>query len=189
MSEEVHVSPFRPYLVRALYDWMLENRLTPHITVNVNVPGVQLPLQYAQNGMIVLNISPSAVKGLTIDNDAISFCARFGGVPHDVYVPMYAVATVYPREDVSLGLCMFPEKAYDELDKDGETEPTHTHLQAVDDGQNNNASEDNNSDCGLKVVDMNSSAVKKDSSSDNNEPKPPVPPAGGRKKPTLEIVE
>ena len=114
MSGDCIVPPCRPYIVRALYDWMSDNSMTPLIAVNVNFPGVELPLSYAQNGVIVLNISPSAVRNLNIDNEGISFSARFGGVPHDVYVPMIAVTTIYPREDISLGMCLFPEKAYDE---------------------------------------------------------------------------
>ena len=90
MADGIKVPPCRPYVVRAMYDWMVDNLLTPQIAVNVNFPEVDLPLQYAQNGLIILNISPRAVLNLKIDNKGISFNARFGGVPHSVYVPMIA---------------------------------------------------------------------------------------------------
>lgn len=135
MSEGLKVPPCRPYIIRAMYDWMVDNRLTPQISVNVNFEDVSLPLQYAQNGMIILNISPMAVHNLVIDNESISFSARFGGVPHDVYVPMIAISTIYPREDPSLGMYMFPEKAYDDYyssDKSIEELSSTSHLSAVD---------------------------------------------------------
>ena len=106
MADGIKVPPYRPYIVRAMYDWMLDNMLTPQIAVNVNYPLVDLPLQYAQNGMIILNISPRAVLNLKIDNQGLSFDARFGGVPHSVYVPMIAVSSIYPREDPKLMIIM-----------------------------------------------------------------------------------
>ena len=72
MADGIKVPPYRPYIVRAMYDWMLDNMLTPQIAVNVNYPLVDLPLQYAQNGMIILNISPRAVLNLKIDNQGLS---------------------------------------------------------------------------------------------------------------------
>ena len=71
MSDGIKVPPCRPYVLRAMYDWMVDNLLTPQIAVNVNFPEVDLPLQYAQNGLIILNISPRAVLNLKIDNRGI----------------------------------------------------------------------------------------------------------------------
>jgi stringent starvation protein B len=78
----------RPYLVRALYEWIVDNDCTPHMLVNSEYPAVQVPQGFASDGQIVLNISPSAVRHLHMDNDAVSFEGRFGGVPHTLYVPI-----------------------------------------------------------------------------------------------------
>jgi stringent starvation protein B len=89
----------RPYLVRALYEWIVDNECTPHLLVNVEHPGVQVPAGFASDGQIVLNVAPSAVRHLQMDNDAISFEGRFGGVPHRLHVPSAAVMAIYAREN------------------------------------------------------------------------------------------
>ncbi|MFO7787852.1 MAG: ClpXP protease specificity-enhancing factor [Halospina sp.] len=89
----------RPYLIRALNEWVLDNDTTPHLVVDAGMNGVQVPADYVSNGQIVLNISPSAVKELMLGDDAVSFTARFGGVPVSVYVPVYAVMAIYAREN------------------------------------------------------------------------------------------
>ena len=72
----------RPYLVRALYEWIVDNDCTPHMLVNSEYPSVQVPQGFASDGQIVLNVSPQAVRHLHMDNEAVSFEGRFGGVPH-----------------------------------------------------------------------------------------------------------
>lgn len=89
----------RPYLVRALYEWIVDNDCTPHLLVNADYRGVQVPAGFASDGQIVLNVAPSAVRQLKMDNDAISFEGRFGGVPHSLYVPSAAVMAIYAREN------------------------------------------------------------------------------------------
>lgn len=89
----------RPYLVRAFNEWILDNNCTPYILVDAGVQGVQVPSEHVANGQIVLNISPSAVKGLMIGNSALEFSARFGGVPMQVSVPLVAVLAIYAREN------------------------------------------------------------------------------------------
>src|ERR1700712_456957 len=89
----------RPYLIRALYEWIVDNDCTPHILVNAEYPSVQIPQGFANDGQIVLNISPSAVRHLHMDNDAVSFEGRFGGVPHSLFVPVAAVMGIYAREN------------------------------------------------------------------------------------------
>ncbi|WP_271274592.1 ClpXP protease specificity-enhancing factor [Aliamphritea hakodatensis] len=93
------MNPSRPYLVRALQEWILDNSCTPHLAVDAHIQGVVVPTQFVQDGQIVLNISPSAVQNLYIDDDGVSFNARFGGVPMNVYVPMVAIMAVYAREN------------------------------------------------------------------------------------------
>ncbi len=89
----------RPYLARALYQWLLDNDLTPHIVVDAEHPGVEVPRQFVQNGQIVLNLSPDAVRDLYIESEALGFSARFGGVPTQVMVPTSALVAIYAREN------------------------------------------------------------------------------------------
>ncbi|MCB1616066.1 MAG: ClpXP protease specificity-enhancing factor [Pseudomonadales bacterium] len=88
----------KPYLIRALYDWILDNDCTPHIVVNAMSTDVDVPPQFVKNGQIVLNVSPTAVVDWLINDDAISFNARFGGFPTDIYVPMHAIMGILTRE-------------------------------------------------------------------------------------------
>lgn len=89
----------RPYVMRALYEWILENDCTPYVLVNAGEEGVDVPAQYVKDGQIVLNISPAAVVDLVIGNDAMYFNGRFGGMPADIYVPMAGVIGIYAREN------------------------------------------------------------------------------------------
>ena len=89
----------RPYLIRALYEWIVDNQCTPHLLVEVKDDQVRVPRQFVEKGVIVLNVAPSAVKNLLLGNDRISFSARFGGTPHDIDVPVAAVQAIYAREN------------------------------------------------------------------------------------------
>ncbi len=89
----------RPYLIRALYEWIVENDCTPHLLVNTEHPGVRVPEGFASDGQIVLNVAPSAVRHLEMNNQAVSFEGRFGGVPHSLHVPAAAVMAIYAREN------------------------------------------------------------------------------------------
>ena len=88
----------RPYLLRAMHEWMTDNGQTPHVVVDAAHDAVVVPRQYVRDGKIVLNVSYSATAGLLIKNDYISFSARFGGTPFDVRLPVAAVLGVYARE-------------------------------------------------------------------------------------------
>jgi stringent starvation protein B len=89
----------RPYLIRAFYEWIADNDCTPHVVVNADILGVKVPTDYVESGQIVLNISMSAVQSLDLGDDAISFDARFGGVPQHIYIPVTAVMAIYAREN------------------------------------------------------------------------------------------
>ena len=89
----------RPYLIRAIYDWIADNGLTPYLLVKSDAPGLEAPLQFAQNGKLILNISASAVQALNMGNDSVAFSARFSGVAMDVVVPIAAVLAIYAREN------------------------------------------------------------------------------------------
>lgn len=87
----------KPYFLRAMYEWCLDNGFTPHIAVQVN-SRTRVPQAYVKDGEIVLNINFSATKDLLIGNEAVTFSARFGGTPYDIYVPLDAVRGIFARE-------------------------------------------------------------------------------------------
>lgn len=89
----------RPHLVRALYEWILENDCTPYVLVNAEAADVDVPREHVKDGQIVLNIAPVAVQNLLISNDCLTFDGRFAGVPRPVYVPVAAVMGIYAREN------------------------------------------------------------------------------------------
>ena len=89
--------PTKPYILRALYEWCVDNGYTPHLAVKVD-SHVQVPSEYVKGGEITLNISPTAVHKLQMGNDLIEFSARFGGVARQISVPITAVHALYARE-------------------------------------------------------------------------------------------
>jgi stringent starvation protein B len=95
---EIQLKSRRPYLLRAMHEWISDNAHTPHIVVDATVQGVDVPRQYVQNGKIVLNVSYQATSGLVLGNDVVQFRARFGGATYDVTVPVRAILGIYARE-------------------------------------------------------------------------------------------
>ena len=93
------MTPSRPYLVRAIYEWLVDNDATPYLLIDATNPMVRVPPQHIKDGKIVLNAAPHAVKDFFIQNDGISFSARFGGVPMMISAPMVAVLAIYAREN------------------------------------------------------------------------------------------
>jgi len=89
----------RPYLIRALYQWIVDNGVTPYILVDALVDGVDVPPQHIQDNKIVLNIAPMAVQSLILGDDEISFSARFSGQSVNLLVPTNAVLAIYAREN------------------------------------------------------------------------------------------
>ncbi|WP_227367994.1 ClpXP protease specificity-enhancing factor [Halomonas sp. M20] len=89
----------RPYIARGLYEWLLDNELTPYIVVDAEREGVRVPQQFIQNGQIVLNVAPTAVRELKMENDVLSFDARFGGHPMQVFVPFDSLIALYAKEN------------------------------------------------------------------------------------------
>lgn len=96
---ELNLTPTRPYLARAIYEWICDNHLTPYLLVDATAANTSVPIEHVQDGQIVLNIVPHAVHALHMSNDAISFSARFGGVSRDIYVPFAALLGIYAREN------------------------------------------------------------------------------------------
>jgi stringent starvation protein B len=95
---EKTLTPTRPYLLRAMHDWMSDNNQTPLIVVDASVTGVNVPEQHVQDGRIILNVSWSATEGLVLENEQVSFAARFSGASRQVVVPMDAIRGIYARE-------------------------------------------------------------------------------------------
>lgn len=95
----VEMTSNKPYLIRAFYDWILDNELTPYIAVDANYPNVMVPEQYIDDGQIVLNVAPASVGAISMTGDVIEFSARFGGKVQNLYVPFEAVGAIYAREN------------------------------------------------------------------------------------------
>jgi stringent starvation protein B len=109
----------RPYLIRAFFQWILDNTLTPYILVNAEKPNVHIPKEHVKNGQIIFNITPGLVDKLDISNDCLQFSARFSGVKRDIYIPVSAVLAIYAKEN-GRGMVFDQEE---EADGDGNNEP------------------------------------------------------------------
>ncbi|WP_151703868.1 ClpXP protease specificity-enhancing factor [Nitrincola alkalilacustris] len=115
------MTPSRSYLLQALHQWITDNDMTPHIAVDTRMQGVLVPVQFIQNDQIVLNIGYGAVRDLLLGHDAISFNARFGGVPMNVFVPVAAIVAIYAREN-GMGMVFGMEPGADLLTSVAQTE-------------------------------------------------------------------
>lgn len=111
----------RPYFLRALHEWIVDNGLTPHLMVNATFPGVVVPPEHIKDGKIVLNIAPQAIRELRIQNKLLTFDARFSGVTRNIHLPMKAIEAIYALEN---GRGMVFEQ--DEDDDDDGVPPEHT---------------------------------------------------------------
>ena len=158
----VKMTPRRPYMLRAFYEWMVDNDLTPHLVVSADLPGVKVPLEFVQDGQIILNVAPRAVGNLELGNDAVMFNARFSGRPHSIIVPMYAVQAIYAREN-GAGTMFEPEEGYIDAEE--------------------GIVEEDSEDIGFDVVDSIAESEQVESPSDNT---PPERPKG---RPSLRVVK
>jgi stringent starvation protein B len=89
----------RPYLIRAIYQWIADNGMTPHLLVDVAIDGVHVPAEHVQNGKIILNIAPLAISGLVLGDQEITFSAMFSGKSQLIFIPVEAVLAVYAKEN------------------------------------------------------------------------------------------
>ncbi len=175
--------PLFPYLVRAVHAWIVDQGMTPYLAANVFYPGISIPLDYAEDGHIVLNVSPGATRGLELGEEGIFFSARFGGVPHEAWVPYGALQALYARENQE-GLyvteegvlfsarALMPVQAATSVDKPGtakKTEPSAALRRVLGEI----------ADSGV----TDSGAAE----SEDEDPQPPQPPSGGR--PSLRVVK
>lgn len=120
----------RPYLLRALYEWITDNKLTPHVLVDAEFAGVDVPEHAIAEGKIVLNIATGATEHLQLENETIFFHARFSGKPYRITVPMGAVIAIYAREN-GQGM-MFAQDDSPPPPVDGSDDPpSRSHLKVV----------------------------------------------------------
>lgn len=123
----------RPYLIRAMHEWMGDNGHTPHIVVDASVDGVSVPHEHVKDGKIILNISETAAHNLELVNESVSFRARFSGVPFEVWVPMRSVLGIYARE-TGQGMIFSHDAENPESSQqvdDGEMTRSRPHLRVV----------------------------------------------------------
>lgn len=119
----------RPYLIRAIFQWICDNGLTPHLMVDANYPGVLVPQDFVQDGHITLNVAPRAVTQLQLEDELISFSARFSGIPQQLSVPPLAVLAIYARENgqgMAFDPSPHPEPTPPPADKAGTETATRT---------------------------------------------------------------
>lgn len=98
-NQTEQVSSFQPYLLRAMYEWISDNGLSPYIDVDLTWKGVVVPAQYVANSSIIFNISAFAIKNLRMGNDAVEFDARFGGLIFHIYLPIGAIKGIFANEN------------------------------------------------------------------------------------------
>ena len=121
MSTPAAIPSRRPYLIRAIYDWALDAGFTLYLLIAADQAGVTVPPGFVRDGRIALDISPMAVRGLDLQRDPIYFSARFGGAPHDIWVPSGAVLAVYARENGEGVMFGEPEPVAADQAGDGQT--------------------------------------------------------------------
>lgn len=133
------ITPSRGYLIRGLHEWLLDNDLTPHIAVDAAVPDTQVPYEFVKDGQITLNIATGAVRNLLIDNEGISFSARFAGTPRNIFVPVASVLAIFARETgVGMGFGMEPgadalNKILEQAHADEPAEESHQQGDSISD--------------------------------------------------------
>ena len=119
----------KPYLIRAIYEWCADSSFTPYLNVKVD-QNTRVPLEYAKNGEIVLSMSQQATRNLTIGNELIQFSARFNGVSREITIPIYAVQSVFAREN-GRGVFFHAESAPEQATTQSPAGSTITALQSV----------------------------------------------------------
>lgn len=164
------MTPRRPYLLRAVNDWLLDNGLTPHLIVDATVVGVVVPMEFVRDGQIVLNIAPRSVGNLELGDDEIRFNARFGGVPRRVEIPLAAVLAIYAREN-GAGMAFEPEEYPDAHGLE----------------QEEIFSDEETSENGIHLVSTQEESTTKAKTDDDGDDEPPPPPVRGR--PALRVVK
>ena len=197
------MTPNQPYLLRAFYEWIVDNDLTPHIVVNATLEGVDVPTEHIKDGQIVLNISPTACGELLIQNDWVSFKARFSGMSRELFVPVPAVLAIFARENgagtvfmdeetqsdsaqqpdtgIAPGSVAAPNTSNDEKTSNNkgltQKKPAVQKLQSISSSMNTDA------------TDSVKDAKKSTNSSEDNDNDPPPKPPRIKGKPSLKVIK
>ncbi|KAF3981953.1 MAG: ClpXP protease specificity-enhancing factor [Methylococcales symbiont of Hymedesmia sp. n. MRB-2018] len=123
------MTPLKPYLIRSVYDWIIDNQLTPHLLVDAENHESVLPENFIENGKIVLNIRPEAIQGLILGNEEIQFNARFSGESINIITPTTAVLAIYAKEN-GKGM-IFDQEEHNETPPTPEKKPSRPQLRVV----------------------------------------------------------
>ncbi len=107
------MTPLKPYLIRSIYEWIVDNDTTPHLLVDAEHPNAQVPEQFIEEGKIVLNVRPAAIHGLSLGDQEIEFSAQFSGKSMHIIVPIRAVLAIYAKEN-GRGMVFNPEDEEDD---------------------------------------------------------------------------
>ncbi|MDD5580840.1 MAG: ClpXP protease specificity-enhancing factor [Methylobacter sp.] len=124
------MTPLKPYLIRSIYEWLIDNNLTPHLLVDAENSNASLPQEFIEDGKIVLNIRPEAIQGLSLGNEEIQFNARFSGKPMHIATPITAVIAIYAKENGKGMIFDHEDNEEDETPPD-KTPPARPNLRLV----------------------------------------------------------
>lgn len=124
------MTSLKPYLIRSIYQWIVDNNLTPHLLVDASHPHAVLPKDYIEDNKIVLNMRPAAIQGLALENTTIEFNARFNGQPLHIIAPVPAVMAIYAKEN-GKGMVFDQEEEENETPPPDDTPPPRSHLRVV----------------------------------------------------------
>jgi stringent starvation protein B len=124
------MTSLKPYLIRSIYEWIIDNQLTPHLLVDAENAEAILPQDYIEDGKIILNLRPEAVQSLTLGNEDIQFDARFSGTSMHIFTPTTAVLAIYAKEN-GKGMMFDPEEYNSEPPPQADKKPAKPHLSIV----------------------------------------------------------
>ncbi|PPD24505.1 MAG: ClpXP protease specificity-enhancing factor [Methylobacter sp.] len=123
------MTPLKPYLIRSIYEWIVDNNLTPHLLVDAEVGGSSLPSEYIEDGKIVLNIRPQAIQGLALGNEKVEFNARFSGKPMHIVAPITSILAIYAKEN-GKGM-VFDQDSFPDDEPPEQKPPTKPNLRII----------------------------------------------------------
>jgi len=124
------MTPLKPYLIRSIYEWIVDNNLTPHLLVDAEHPDSVVPEDHINDGQIILNVRPAAIQGLDLGNTAIEFNTRFNGQPTQIFAPISAVLAIYAQEN-GRGMVFDQEEENNDNPPPPEPKPQKSHLRIV----------------------------------------------------------
>lgn len=173
------LTPKRPYLLRAFYEWIVDNGMTPHILVDARSDQVRVPRQFVKDGNIVLNVSMTAANNLMMRDDEVTFNARFGGKAFSIWLPMWAVMAIYSKETQD-GISFPPDEYAEFMETLGQAEARKPTLAAVPTATEADSAEDEMLDALVDEV-VDAIVGKADGPAAEQQDDEPEPPKSGNK--------